>query len=395
MQTLSDFLISTSTGRSFLFNTEAVYFANDSDLGCKSEEYTPLGKSYYYSVKSHEMSEELAWYSYCELCLMLDNLYGRKDTHDISSFDSLFTEIGYKEDLLSTDPDVKDGALIDFIKYYLDDLHSGFCGVSYLTDTAQTIEGTSLSGLKDNEVYETYNNARNNADHQIAPYEEYGNTAYITFDHFWFNKAASDYYEGGIEIEEDPASDYLDTVALVIYAHEQITRENSPIENVVIDLSLNGGGQADAAAIISAWYLGEASMSIRSQFTGAISTGTYRFDANLDGVFDDNDTVKDKNLYCLIGPYSFSCGNLVPNIFRSSGKVTLIGKESGGGSCSVLHISSAHGAMFDISSPNRMSYQKNGSFYDTDLGISPDCVIVRPESFYDRDGLTEYISNLF
>lgn len=136
-------------------------------------------------------------------------------------------------------------------------------------------------------------------------------------------------------------------------------------------------------------------MSIRSSFTGATSTGTYRVDANLDGVFDENDTLLHKNLYCVIGPYSFSCGNLVPNIFKASGVVTLLGKTSGGGSCSVLPLSTAYGTMFNISSPKRFSYMKNGSYYDTDTGIEPDCIITRPESFYNRQALTDYINQLF
>ena len=129
--------------------------------------------------------------------------------------------------------------------------------------------------------------------------------------------------------------------------------------------------------------------------TGATSTSTYRADINLDGEFDERDTVQDKNLFCLIGPYSFSCGNLVPNLFKSSRRVTLLGRESGGGSCSVLSMSTAYGTLFNISSPLRMSFLMNGSFYDTDTGIEPDCVIVQPENFYDREALTEYINQLF
>ena len=41
-----------------------------------------------------------------------------------------------------------------------------------------------------------------------------------------------------------------DTIASVIKAHRQITRENSPIRNVVLDLSLNGGGDAPAAVFL-------------------------------------------------------------------------------------------------------------------------------------------------
>ena len=392
LQTLVDFLISPIYGSCFLFNGEAVYCGSDVAFGFDTGVYTPFAEAYY-SVEVPELSEELAWYSYCELCLALDNLYGLKEIHDISSFDEVFKETGYKHDLLSTDPNVKDGALLDFISYYLDDLHSNFCAVSSHTTNAETIGGNGLSGLQDSETGEFYAAAREGADHTIPAYEEVGNTAYVTFDHFAINKDPADYYSGETDFENDP--DKADTAALILYAHQQITREDSPIENVVIDLSFNGGGQIDAGALVSAWFLEEASVSIRSSFTGAISTGTYRFDANLDGVFDEKDSVKDKNLYCLIGPYSFSCGNLVPNIFKSSGRVTLIGKQSGGGSCAVLSLSTAYGAMFNISSPRRMSYVKNGSYYDTDTGIEPDCVIVKPENFYDREALTEYINGLF
>lgn len=394
MQTLMDFTVSLKYGMPVLYNTKGVYFGGAEDYGFDSG-LTPLGESYY-SAESAPLSDELAWYGYCELCLVLDQMYGLKESHDIESFDKLFTEIGYRNDLMSTDSDVRDGALIDFIDYYLDDMHSGSIAPSYLTEEAETIEGNGgISAQRDRDAYGLYSDAREEADHEIKAYEEVGNTAYITFDGFNMLSPAADYYEDEADPEMDPASDNLDTISLIIYAHKQITRKDSPIENVVLDLSLNGGGQIDAAVFVAAWYLGEASMSVRSSMTGAISTGTYLADTNLDGVFDEKDSIKDKNLYCLIGPLSFSCGNLVPNILRSSGRVTLLGKMSGGGSCSVQPLSTAHGAMFKISSPNRMSYVKNGSYYDTDTGIEPDCVIVKPENFYDRKGLTDYIKQLF
>ena len=394
MQTLSDFLSAPTMKQLFLYNTTAVYVTDSTALGIESGELTPMGESYL-SAPADYLSDDLAWYSYCELCLALDNLYGLKEIHDISSFDNIFTYTGYKSDLTSNDPNVKDGALDDFINYYLDDFHSGFTFASYRTEELQEIGGGGLSLRRDNDVSEIYLSARNNAGHAVKAYEEVGNTAYITFDHFTMTKYADEYYTMPEDLEMDPSSETLETPDLITYAHKQITRENSPIENVVVDLSLNGGGAVDAGAAIAAWFLGEASMSIRSSMTGAISTGTYRFDANLDGAFNDDDTVKDKNLFCIIGPYSFSCGNLVPNLYKSSGRVTLLGRQSGGGSCSVLPMSTAYGTLFNISSPNRMSFLKNGSYYDTDTGIEPDCVIVRPESFYDREGLTEYINNLF
>ena len=394
LQTMGDFLLSAPLGFNSFFNGEAVYLTSQSGLGLDVWELTPIGESYY-SAPYGNMSEPLAWFNYCELCLALDNLYGLKEIHDITTFDRVFTETGYKADLCSTDPNIADGALNDFIYYYLDDLHSGFSFYSYRTEEMETIGGTGLSSQLDSTTAEIYSAARENAEREIVSYEEVGNTAYITFDGFHMYYQPSEYYSEDLDVERDPSDGSLDTIALLIYAHKQICREDSPVENVVIDLSLNGGGALDAAAFVCAWFLGETSVSIRSSLTGAVSTGKYRADVNLDGVFDEKDTVMDKNLYCLIGPYSFSCGNLVPSIFKSSQRVILLGHESGGGSCSILPMSTACGATFQISSPFRMSYLKNGSYYDIDRGIEPDCYIVKPESFYDREALTEYINNLF
>ena len=394
LQTMNDLLIAPATLCSLFFNGESVYLANGSAFGLDAGELTPLGDSYY-SAPYGNMSEELAWYNYCELCLALDHLYGLKEIHDITSFDRIFTETGYRQDLCSTDPNVADGALNDFINYYLDDLHSGFIMGSYRTEELASVGGEGLAHRLSDSDGEIFSEARKNAGQEITAYQEVGNTAYITFDEFDILKSPSAYYEGEPEVEMDPAASPYDTVDLILYAHKQITREGSPIENVVVDLALNGGGAIDAGAFLAAWFLGEGAVSVRSSLTGAVSTGVYRADINLDGTFDEKDTVADKNLFCIVSPYSFSCGNLVPNVFKASHRVTILGQTSGGGSCSVLPMTTAAGSMFQISSPYRMSYMKNGSYYDTDTGIDPDCQIVKPENFYNREALTEYINQLF
>ena len=127
----------------------------------------------------------------------------------------------------------------------------------------------------------------------------------------------------------------------------------------------------------------------------AMCSCAYRCDANRDGKFDENDTLKGRNLFCLTSPVSFSCGNLVPCALKESGKVTLMGRTSGGGSCIVLFASSAWGSSFRISSPRRLSFIKNGSYYDIDRGAEPDFVITKPEKYYDRPALTDYINSLY
>ena len=132
--------------------------------------------------------------------------------------------------------------------------------------------------------------------------------------------------------------------------------------------------------------------------TGAPSNGgvttSYSIDVNLDGVFDENDSIADKNLYCITSPVSFSCGNLVPSLLKESGRVTLLGNTSGGGACSVQFGSLADGSIFQISSPNRLAVVTNGSYYAIDRGITPHLYFSKFESYFDRVALTEFINNM-
>ena len=127
---------------------------------------------------------------------------------------------------------------------------------------------------------------------------------------------------------------------------------------------------------------------------GAVSASSVRCDATRDRVFDERDTVADKHLFVLTSPYSFSCGNLVPCVFKNSNDVTLIGRASAGGSCVVLPMSTAYGTAFQISGPHRLAFTKNGSFYDIDQGAAPDIPLMFAESFYDREALTEIINGI-
>jgi len=180
------------------------------------------------------------------------------------------------------------------------------------------------------------------------------------------------------------------------YSCQQILREDSPIENVVMDLSINGGGDTGTAEYVMATFLGQADLSTKDTLTGAMTDAVYTIDTNLDGKFDESDTLAGKglHLYCLESPASFSCGNLAPNAFKASHKVTLLGQESGGGSCAIHPLCTAAGSQYQVSGYRMFSIMKNGSFYDVDRGAQPDYFIGDINKFYDRRKLTEYINNL-
>ena len=390
LQTLDDFTLRRFMA-SVVFNGQALFLASDEILFDYAQgDYTEIA-DVYYGVPTGERSDALAEYSYNELCLALDTFYGLKEAHNIDSFRQLFWQIGYDEVLSGNDALDADNALKSFIDYYLDDLHSVFNEYSCLAGRNPISWSTGIANRKLDEHIESYRAARDAAyPDGWLKYEEVGNTAYITFDEFEFNYYGPAYYMSG-ELDEE----LNDTVEQIIEAHARITREGSPIENVVLDLSNNTGGAVDAAVVVLSWFLGDAPFSIRNMATGAMSTAVYRADINLDGKFDEKDTVADKNLYCLISPVSFSCGNLVPAGLKSSQKVTLIGRTTGGGSCVVQPMTTAYGTVFQVSSDMRMSFLKNGSFYDIDQGIDPDYYIANIANYYNRPALTDFINSLF
>ena len=392
MQTLSDVLLSYYFLGIF-YNGEAAFLAGKSSFG-KATALTPLGELYY-SVTPHARSEAMAKFTYNELCLVLDALYGLKGNHNIASFNDLADETGLIVELTSTDPVEADAALYKLLTLHLDDLHTCYMMPSPLSgvqaaDGFLDELGDGQSDMNFDGQITLYGEARKLYYPDGVPaYEEVGNTAYITFDGFDPIPGDVDYYQ------VPPASDVEDTMGILIYAYQQITREDSPIENVVLDLSCNLGGSAKTAVYTIASFLGRCSVSVRNTLSGALVTGNYRIDLNLDGNVDDDDlALMNKNLYCLESPVSFSCGNLVPCVFKHSNRVTLLGRTSGGGACIVQPLCTADGAIFQISGPLQLSFLKNGAFYDIDQGADPDFPLMKPESFYDRVALTDYINQI-
>ncbi|MBO4267171.1 MAG: hypothetical protein J5910_08290 [Lachnospiraceae bacterium] len=376
LQLFSDFF-AQSLKVQVLYNGSALFWISGPETAAVSEVY--------YDVERPEKrSKELIDFNYNELCLMLDNFYGLKDQHDIKDFNTLFMETGLITGLMSEDPQEAGQAVADLTNLHLDDLHSGNGDRSWMMgNDVEKIKGPSI--LRYLADIERYREARNKYYPDGCPgYEEVGNTAYITFD--GFDYTGVDYYK------EKAQNDPEDTIGLMIYAYDMINRKDSPVENVVLDLSNNGGGAATSAAYVIGMFLGDASISVKDTMTGALVTQNYRIDANLDRKFDEKDSLSGHNLFCLISPKSFSCGNLVPSVLKNSHTVTMIGQTSGGGSCAVLAASTADGNTFQISGPLCMSYMKNGSFYDIDQGVDPDFILANPDLYYDREHLTEYIN---
>ena len=366
---------------------------------------------YYYSIEAGERPEALAKLTYNVLCLELDLRYGLKAEHGISeSFDDFFVTMGLADKLQSTDGKTFYHGLKELTRSYFSDFHSGvtlsgpYAGVNY-TYTPTSYPSSMQNTLN---AQAAFNNARvasglaekreeeyHEQNYKVsAPYQEIGDTAYVTFDVFYYDGSVS-YYADGYWANIEQYIDY-DTISLIAYAHRQITREDSPIRKVVLDLSCNGGGAADTAFFVVSWMTGDCKFSTTDPTTTAYYTTVYQADVNLDGRITTDDTLDGRGLelYCLTSANSFSCGNLVPCLFKESGKVVLLGQTSGGGACVVQTSITADGTMFCYSGSRHICTVKNGSYYSVDQGATPDFTISKVSNFYDREWLTQFIANL-
>ena len=361
-----------------------------------------------YEAKPADMSPEYAMFNFRELCFVMDYFYGLKEEHRIDSFSDFLTlDAGMFAQLSGTDSIAFDVALTEILLRFFDDGHSAIVRNSWRSGLPKGIETVSALANIGYSIATKSSSGNRLVDARkvafpdgVPGYEEIGDTAFVSFDSFTVKRKPEEYYE--MENPDDPQ----DTIDLIIYANRMVRREGSPVKNIVIDLSLNGGGESDAAIAVASWFTGEARFSLLDTMTGGETITCYRTDLNLNGValsnpesgsgtYDPGDTVSGQyNLYCLTSPSSFSCGNLVPAIFKRAGGITLIGQRTGGGSNVVFPATTASGMIFQMSGPLQITTFTNGSLYGVDTGIEPHVLLTRPESFYDREALVEMIHNL-
>ena len=367
-------------------------------------------------------SSALTNFTYNELCINLDLNYGLKELHGnkFDCFDSYFEYVGLKSKLLNPDPEIFCKAIWDLCEAYFSDNHSNFKFASYycgydiakkFAERVETGDENLLTGNSISKKMELYYTARQNAYPEKVPGLEFsddGKTAIVRFDQYTtsgdsdlnaiiketnleLGKTTEDICnsikENYTAIQNDIKTEYY------LYCVNKMIKKNPKVENVILDMSNNTGGSCRTAVATLAWMLGEVQTNITNSITGAKCSSVYVCDINADGKFDENDTIKDKKLFCLISPASFSCGNMVPAMLKSSDRVVLLGETSGGGSAVVYPTMAADSTTFRISSRYVMSENKNGSNYDIDKGIEPH-VRLQPETLYDIKTICSIVADM-
>lgn len=343
-------------------------------------------------------SRLMAEYNYRVLCLTLDMNYCLKDQREqfgkdnITLFNDSIFAAGLGFDLLSTDTATYDKALVRFLEGYIDDGHTSYFepsmyqskgAVSFYNDYRKAVLGPRYSrlGTERSKLLKLRGAAGGKPG---LFYVSDGGTekmAVIAFDGFEMGVTS------GISPGDYEKLAAANTYAFFKAAFDNLSKpEHAGVENVVIDLSVNGGGVVNQC-LAALCFLGDpANFAFveRNHLDNSVTQFKYI-------VTDENGASLTKsgyNFYVLTSGFSFSCGNYFPSVCKYQLNIPIVGKQSGGGAGVVKPTQTTDGATFQTSSSRELRTLSGGTDIDIDAGVPVDLEIPY-EDFYSGDSLYE------
>ena len=335
---------------------------------------------------------------------LMDNFYGLKSIRGIKSMTNYYKKVGFYNKLFSSDDEVRLYGYSDALSV-LDDnhtiLHSVNNGVYHNTYEAARRFGEGcynrrvLGGrLKQYRTAQYSNYPESVNIGKDILYSADQKTALFSFDSFVFGKSSQVFNEDGSI--KDTAKNYDTFIKLVDVLNT--IKAKGGVENVVFDISVNGGGVVGVMMkLLSLISRGNSSKTCfyYDNFGQAIIQ-TAKVDINNDKQYDTQDCFgNDFNFYLLTSDYSFSCGNAFPCYAKQQNIAKIIGQKSGGGECTVAvhylpnseyvyHSSNMHIGYFDENKKEFVGFE-NGATPDIELNID--------ENFYSIESLNTAIRN--
>lgn len=388
-----------SLGMPFAYNGDDFYVVN-SDMFLKpgtKDTFSTYGYDFYHgSLTKKSRSADYSLFNYNSLCFKIDYFYGFADK-DVAPLDTYLSSSAVskahpslKKNLKSSDNDTYQAAVNELFFGLLGDGHTGVKSFS-------SIFGDGNNNIDTNVYSDRFLTLSRNASElsairkshlgdSISAFTTYSKTAIIRFDAFVSNYMS--------DFNPRTISNYvsLDSFAM-FYTYMKKIESIDTIENVVIDLSLNGGGAADACIALLGFLTNDVKINSYCPLTGSKTTLHYSVDTNLDGNFNVKDVKTNYKFYVLTSNYSFSCANLFPTVCKENGLAKIIGEKSGGGACVVRSTTTADGIACQMSGISRLcTKQADGSFKDNDDGIQPDYTLERAY-FYDNKSLATFVES--
>ena len=389
------------------FNGNDYYVVNNSLLyeNFGSKLYlTKYGSMYYNgSLVDNIKSKEYANYNYNATAMMLDLIYGVREKKNLNFIDYLDDNHG-KVYLSSENPEYSANQLGYILSNDIDDFHTSYLctglfeGLSNRLISSRNTKSekkiareeyeAKLSQIKNN--YEFFNGT-------IPWIRRKDNICYIYFDSFKKDSSLNFYNRKPTRYDVDDDSFAMMYVAMNSIKEYNDNENNLPkINKVVLDLSTNGGGNAEALINVLGFINGKAHICLREALTVACKDIYYNVDTNLDQVYDDKDGYNSLyKFYVISSPLSYSSANALINSVKMDKSATVIGKKSGGGACVVYQTVFPSGDIIDISGNMVLgSINDQNQFIDIDDGVDVDYEFLSDYTYFDSEKINFFINSL-
>lgn len=427
-------------GYNIAYNGKDIYVLDSrGQLSEEQRSYKYYGDSYLSVMKDFEIKrpEDLAKYSYYQLCFNFDNLRGY--TTQLIFGDNNLQSLGLNGLLERYYPDVKSLMMsTDKNEYYAGfslalyglfdgghtaaeitnepffaDSQSAILTKPELKDLASKFVFAYLQKLATKTGYmqskiASFPGLYSAENANYYSFDSETKTAYIGFDSFQVDYAQwTKYYNKGKKQSDIPTSG--DSYAFIRSSLYKALEDNA--KNVVLDLSTNGGGDSGALlGIVGLFNKAKANYESNNIVDGTRRTEENLIDINLDGKWDDKDVKEAEkfeamNVAVLTSRNSFSCGNLLPSMLKELG-YKIVGQRSGGGSCAIVYETTVDGLTYYRSSHHCLSNLSGDNIDDgvpldfeieitkTPNASNPKLYDVNAPKFYDFVTVANYLNSL-
>ncbi|MBR0295220.1 MAG: hypothetical protein IJQ67_04870 [Bacilli bacterium] len=406
---LMDTIFSSLSGFHVFYNYKDIYLYGDEEWLWNKNYYSDVSltsevgpKADMKDVINNELHRVMPLYLREErlhnIYFAFDNLYGLKQTRNISSMKQYIIDKGYDKGMLSENNDVRNEATHKFFAE-LDDGHTR------LTEHVNTkdlwgnqddnypyfgqlwLDRIALRANLISQRNALYSSKGSSVGKVI--YSNDDSTAFISFDGF---SVCYDALDSQRNIKDEVYTE--DTFFFLAKSLEEIKNSGKNVQNVILDIACNGGGIIGVLMKLVTLLSKDnnsSTMMYRDDI-GALLLYRTLVDSNLDGRYDEDDVYGDDfNFYILQSEFSFSCGNAFPFFLEKNNLATMIGQKSGGGECSVVTNTLPSGESYRHSSKTHIVWYEGMTIQGDEAGVTP-TYEVEYNDFYDLEKLVTAIN---
>lgn len=368
------------------FNEEEFIFVY-TDLSDLTDEQKD--RVYDCEMANSSASKDKRYNVYYQLSFIFEQIFGVREDEKFTKLNDKLSQTT-KVSLTSQSPTSNVNGYKALCYKDINDLHTYAVHPSfYMGKNAKfslSIDDVGNFFLDNNNLYWDLSDARDELvlvgdDKYVRFYED---TAIITFDSFDTAATKDIFDEDGNLL--DTAKDE-DSFYYIKYCLEKIA-EHGGIKNIVMDTTLNGGGNVGAMLRVLGYFIKDIYTDHYYKGFGYKTSTCYNVDTNLDDVVDENDLYDQYTWYCLSSGYSYSAANTFALICKNSG-VKVIGQHTGGGMCSILPLCLIDGTSIYTSGYSCTTFYSGKAdgvyeFVDVQNGIDVDIQIAKADLYNDE-----------